>query len=154
MFKDNEFDFVVFSYNGLDCIDHKGRIRGLKEIYRVLKPDGIFSFSSHNINYKNLPYIPRIFTRKNPIYILKSIKSRLNYELNKKNEVHTDEFSIITCPVFNHTGYMYYIKKENQVKQLEEIGFKNIDILDKDGSFINLETPDRDFCWLYYACTK
>jgi ubiquinone/menaquinone biosynthesis C-methylase UbiE len=48
-FEDASFDAVVFSYNGLDCVvpDEK-RQRCFRECWRVLRPDGVFVFSSRN----------------------------------------------------------------------------------------------------------
>lgn len=48
-FSDESFDAVVFSFNGLDYVlpDEK-RLRCLRECARVLRPDGVFIFSSHN----------------------------------------------------------------------------------------------------------
>ncbi|MBN3534854.1 class I SAM-dependent methyltransferase [Mycoplasma procyoni] len=47
-YKDNSFDFVLFSFNGFPGIpSQKARIKALQEIYRVLKKDGIFIFSAH-----------------------------------------------------------------------------------------------------------
>ena len=48
-FGDSEFDAVIFSYNGLMCIPgKKNRESVLSEVYRVLKPNGIFIFTAHN----------------------------------------------------------------------------------------------------------
>jgi SAM-dependent methyltransferase len=48
-FPDNSFDAVLFSWNGIDCIvPVSRRIRALNEINRILKPKGIFVFSSLN----------------------------------------------------------------------------------------------------------
>lgn len=49
-FDDNTFDVVLFSFNSLDCIYPKElRIKALNEINRVLRPEGNFIFSHHNL---------------------------------------------------------------------------------------------------------
>src|SRR6202035_763103 len=53
-FADETFDFVLFSFNGLDYVSHQGRLKALAEIHRVLKSGGIFMFSSHNRSYRHL----------------------------------------------------------------------------------------------------
>ena len=48
-FSDNLFDVVIFSYNGMQCIPgKKNRDNVLKEVYRVLKPNGLYIFTAHN----------------------------------------------------------------------------------------------------------
>lgn len=48
-YEDNQFDAVIFSYNGLMCIPGKSnRDKVLKEVYRVLKTNGVFIFTAHN----------------------------------------------------------------------------------------------------------
>lgn len=48
-FPDNSFDYLFFSFNGLDYIyPEERRFLALKEASRVLKPDGLFILSSHN----------------------------------------------------------------------------------------------------------
>ncbi len=54
IFDDESFDFVLFAFNGIDCISHEKRINALKEIYRVLKYDGVFAFSTHNLDDRRL----------------------------------------------------------------------------------------------------
>lgn len=44
------FDLVFFSFNGIDYIPNiEGRQRCLHEVAKVLKPGGVFSYSSHNL---------------------------------------------------------------------------------------------------------
>ena len=51
-FKDQTFDFVLFSFNGLDCIyPETERIEAMKQIYSVLNPGGGFIFSSHDLSF-------------------------------------------------------------------------------------------------------
>lgn len=48
-FKDNSFDVVIFSYNGMQCIPgKKNRDKVLSEVCRVLKPKGLYLFTAHN----------------------------------------------------------------------------------------------------------
>ena len=49
-FEAGSFDLVLFSFNGIDCISHEDRLKALEEIGRVCATDGIFCFSSHNLN--------------------------------------------------------------------------------------------------------
>lgn len=45
---DTSFDSVVFSFNGLDYLyPLENRVQALREIKRVLKPGGVFIYSSH-----------------------------------------------------------------------------------------------------------
>jgi len=47
-FPDDSFDVVVFSFNGIDCIvPEAARIACLREMSRVVRPDGTVIFSSH-----------------------------------------------------------------------------------------------------------
>lgn len=49
LFPDETFDVVVFAFNGLDFIHpESGRFHAVSEIARVLRPGGVFIFSSHN----------------------------------------------------------------------------------------------------------
>lgn len=53
-FPDDAFDYVLFSFNGIDCIlPESRRLQAMKEMLRVLKPGGMAVFSSHNW----LPYL-------------------------------------------------------------------------------------------------
>ena len=48
-YKENTFDSAIFSYNGMACIPgEENRIKVLKEINRILKPNGIYIFTAHN----------------------------------------------------------------------------------------------------------
>jgi SAM-dependent methyltransferase len=47
-FPDDSFGFVFFSANGIDAVDHAGRQQVIDNVGRVLRPDGIFVFSTLN----------------------------------------------------------------------------------------------------------
>ena len=72
--KDNSFDVVIFSFNGIDYIyPYIKRLAALKEIRRVLKTNGLFIFSSHNHCIPRdregiLPFIQYIFKKKPKLF--------------------------------------------------------------------------------------
>lgn len=52
-YEDNEFDAVIFSFNGLMNIpEEENRVMAIKEVRRVLKENGIFIFTTHNRDAK------------------------------------------------------------------------------------------------------
>jgi SAM-dependent methyltransferase len=48
-FADAAFDLILFSFNGIDYVDLPGRERVLSEVKRLLRPEGLFFFSSHSL---------------------------------------------------------------------------------------------------------
>jgi SAM-dependent methyltransferase len=48
MFMPASFDAAVMAFNGIDYLPDEFRLSALQEIHRVLKPEGILIFSSHN----------------------------------------------------------------------------------------------------------
>jgi len=57
-FADSSFEMVVFSYSGIDSIDHEGRRSVIAEARRVLRPGGVFWFSTLNLDGPATRYSP------------------------------------------------------------------------------------------------
>ncbi len=99
-YKNNKFDIVFFSFNGIDYIyPENKRIKALKEISRVLKPGGYFIYSSHN------PL--SLFFRFRPKFVLRNIKKR---RLFSKYKIEKNTFL---------TLYTYYACPKKQTKLVE-----------------------------------
>jgi SAM-dependent methyltransferase len=45
-FAPSHFKLVLFSYNGLDNLDRAGRLRVYDQVRRIIRPDGIFAYST------------------------------------------------------------------------------------------------------------
>jgi len=157
-FKDGEFDCVMFSFNGLDSINHDDRLKGLREIRRVLKKKGIFIFSSHNRNHRFAISRPGIGILTTPCKqagnIIKFLKSMRNHLRNKNQQVFKDQYAIINDVAHNYAMLTYYIDKVNQIKQLEDVGFETIDMYDTLGNMLFQDSDDQDSAWIYYVAKK
>lgn len=120
-FPTKSFDYVVFSYFGIDYILPKGeRIRALKEIHRVLKPSGILMFSSHNswhplvpLSLKNLKFCVRDLY---DLYLRRKNWGRL-FTRYKVEEVPLGDVEI------------YLTNPAHQWIQLRKCGFTPLDIV-------------------------
>ncbi len=157
-FEDSEFDYVMFSFNGLDSINHEDRLKGLREIVRVLRQDGLFVFSSHNRNYRHAVSRPKILLSTAPCeqvrHFTKFVKSLLNHLRNRDHQRFEKEYAIINDVAHNYAMLTYYIDKEDQVKQLEDMGFETIDMYDTMGNMLNIDSDDTDSAWIYYVARK
>jgi SAM-dependent methyltransferase len=149
------FNFVLFSLNGLDYIDHDDRLKALSEIYRVLLPGGFYMFSTHNRNYKGFKKLP---WQENTSFSLGHLKSCLytlahlpRHLVMRKHEVSTNEYAIVNDTAHGFSLLTYYISIGEQIKQLEKAGFVQIEAYDMDGNRVH---DDTDHPWTYYLARK
>ena len=161
-FADNTFDFVMFSYNGIDYVQTKDRITVLQEVFRILRPGGKFLFSSHNkdvivLHRSNIRYaLSYLGTKEGILSVLaflkglpKSISNRRklkSYERDEKDHGYVNEpegsFSFVT----------YYVSAPLQIRQLTDAGFGQVEAYGLNGRRIALETEKpRDFMIHYLA---
>lgn len=154
-FENETFDFILFSYNGIDYVSNKDRLKALKEIYRVLKTGGTFMFSSHNREYEcfnKLPWHQTIkFNVKYFIFVLHCFYHLPKHFRMKKYEVYTDDYAIINDGDHRFSLLHYYISIDKQNEQLNEIGFFDIEAYDIEGKLVESDSASH---WIYYLAKK
>lgn len=116
-FDADTFDYVLFSYVGLDAIRPEAdRIRALEEIHRVLKPRGLFAFSSHNALY-NFPALAVDHSHLVNFYLANENLGNLF----DRYKTDGDEF-----------GVKWYLSHPlRQIQQLRRCGFELVSIVGK-----------------------
>lgn len=154
-FEDETFDFVLFSYNGIDAVLHEDRIRILRDMNRVLKKGGMIMFSSHNRDYR---YFRKPYWLTEPKFNSSFVKNLLSYVFflprhlrMRKHEVFNDEYAIVNDQDHRFSLLVYYISVGRQIKQLEDIGMSDVKAYSMKGDQV---TADKDSLWLYYLATK
>jgi ubiquinone/menaquinone biosynthesis C-methylase UbiE len=157
-FPDDSFDFILFSFNGIDVLPHGDRLRVLQEVRRVGKPGGYFCFSSHN-----LQGIERAFHWRNQIS-LNPVKTYVNLVMlgllrffnrsTSPQQIRQSAYEIIQDESHNFRLKQYYIRPQEQIKQLAA-DFDNIKIYSWN-SGLQITTQQglitNTDMWLYYLC--
>ncbi|SEQ29178.1 class I SAM-dependent methyltransferase [Natrinema salaciae] len=120
-FADNSFEYVLFSFNGIDYLHpEERRLNALREIRRVLRPHGRVAFNSHNSWYSNffaLEPRKRASWREMKQWWQRAIQdgtvgSRYKREDRKYGETYT-----------------YFIDPISQKRQLRNAGFELLGVI-------------------------
>lgn len=131
------FDFVLASNNVFDAVGHEDRLRTLREIHRLLRPDGILMFSSHNRDVMHAMQGPRLEVSRNPVTQLALMArwgiSFFNHARLKKSQLSTDGYAIINDNAHDWAMLHYYIGPNEQARQLAAEGFRLIEAFDQTG---------------------
>lgn len=161
-FEADAFDFILFSYNGLDYISHQDRLKALQEIHRIGKAGGYFCFSTHNL--QNLPQLFGLkhWLAQNPNRRMRRtvknvvswllLKHHYNKGLDRRAALRAP-FAIINDGLHDFSMQTYYIKPVEQIKQLQA-HFGNVRVYAPSGEEIKGERAlaAAEDCWLYYLC--
>lgn len=150
-FTNQSFDFILFSFNGIDCVDFEGRAMILAEFKRLLKSDGILCFSFHN-KY-NIDKLYSFQTPKNPFKYWDEWKrkNRVALENGKKEQFITQDWFILKDGADNFKVDCLYIDALYQKKCLQNIGFNHFTFFDSiSGKVLNeCELQQTDTPWIY-----
>jgi ubiquinone/menaquinone biosynthesis C-methylase UbiE len=125
IFADETFDFILFSFNGIDYITHQDRLRVFAEVRRVGRPGALFYFSTHNL------------------------QALQNFEVH--NQI---THALINDGVHNGRLETYYVRPADQLKQLKGL-FEDIRVYSLSTGEVIHNCSDleaNDEAWLYYSC--
>lgn len=134
-FDDAAFEYVLFSYNGIDAIHpDTTRVAALREVHRVLRPDGLFVFSTRNRLRRLLPLPPTPagvrsfvdFWRRN---------ARAGY-LGSPYKLHENSLT---------TARVYHSSPRRQRRQLDRAGFDTVDVVGRGGPLSRTFGPSLYF---------
>ena len=123
IFNDNEFDYILFSFNGIDCVSFDDRLKILTEIKRIAKPRATFVYSTHNIY--NIPKLFSFHMPKNPLNIIPEIKrvKKINTINKNPDQLLKSDYVIITDGDIDFSVQYYYGNMNFEFEQLKKIGF-------------------------------
>jgi len=132
---DGSVALAVFSCNGISMVGHDDRLAIMREVHRVLRPRGLFLFTTYNRNSPEAEAgyrFPDFRYSPNPIRLLVrtarwakdtviSLDQRRRFV---KHEIRTPEYAMINDRCHNFGVMLYYISLADQRRQLEDSGFE------------------------------
>jgi SAM-dependent methyltransferase len=133
-FVSGSFDLVMFSCNGICMVDHAGRLAILREVHRLLSPQGVFVFSTCNRNSPQFEAVFRFpdFQRtRNPVkfavragrFALQTGYRLRNRLRHRRHEVRTAEYAVLNDVCHHYQTMLYFIDLKQQLAQLAGTGF-------------------------------
>ncbi len=159
---DESFDFVLFSYNGIDHLDRCERTKALSEMRRVLRPGGLMVFSSHNANY--LPAIIDRFRFRIHTSLRETLRSfKWSSVFWARNGLLQYRMPLASGRVHDGThsfrsSALHYVRPDIGVAELRRLGMVDIACAGNESSdFVSGDDPrlPRDpNPWIYYMARK
>ena len=132
-FAGNRFALVVFSFMGIDAVDHEGRTRILSEVYRVLRPGGQFWFSTLNLAGPHHRERPWNYAR--PIigqsgfglealrWLWRYPRRHVAYARNQRHRLRGEGWEVAPFSAHDFRLLVHYTTLEAQVRDLAAAGF-------------------------------
>jgi SAM-dependent methyltransferase len=134
-FADESFSLVVFSYMGIDAVDHHDRARILSEVRRVLEPNGVFWFSTLNLSGSALrrrPWWPELPSAgdskvRGAVAVGKTLarvpRDTLNYFRVGRQSQHGPGWRIAPFFAYHYGLLCHYTTYDSQMAELLQAGF-------------------------------
>jgi SAM-dependent methyltransferase len=151
------FDFVMFSFNGLDYLTHEDRARALEQLHATCKPGAYFCFSTHNI--QALPHVmplrPQI--TRHPVRLWRNMSNWLRWWLGHSRHMNRviaerRDWAIVNDGAHECRLSTYYVRPKAQLAQLDPM-FSDIRAFTYRGRELARNDLDSvDDAWLYYLC--
>ncbi len=156
-FKNDTFDFILFSFNGIDCVNAEDRNKILNEIKRLGRSSSLFCFSTHNIF--NVPLLFSFQYPRNPFkywWEYWRMKNVRKYNRNPQ-DLLSERITTIIDGDLNFDAEYVYVQPAYQIEQLKELGFGDIRVFSHNTGAALHHVTDWSAVndpWLYYLCTN
>ena len=161
---DDAFDLVVFSFNGLDALDHAQRATALAAMARVLRPGGRVVFSSLNLDGVSFderplrvaggPLSPRFryhlaHAVRHPVSMVRSVR---NYRQNRQEAEDGRGWGMRPLRAHEFRFVVHFATMEETVAEASAAGLEVIAAYADDGGEHAPDTAHTDADYVHFVC--
>lgn len=153
---------VSFSFNGLDAVDHDGRRRALTEMRRVVRDDGVVSFSTLNLAgpaFRERPWHLRIAATRHPARLaMRAVRAVSTMPLDlagwlrlRSSCLDAPGWAIAPLSAHHYGVLAHFTTLARQLEELEEVGLdRDVIVLDnKHGARITTRDDTSRVAWFH-----
>ena len=160
---DASYDLVLFSFNGIDYVEHAERRQVLAAAFRVLRPGGAFVYSSHNVRVLGgrLPPVEpvRLAPTADPVRLLvRSVRSLATAVRRHRNRRRLDDrqyladgHALVNDQAYDHALLTVYVCPDRERATLVDAGFAQAVTVDARG---RIDPERHDDPWVHFVARK
>ena len=163
---DAAYDLVVFSYNGLDALDHAQRATALAAMARVSRPGGRVVFSSLNLDGVSFderplrvaggPLSPRVryhlaHAVRHPGSMVRSVR---NYRQNRHEAQDGLGWGMRPLRAHEFRFVVHFATMEETVAEAGAAGLEVVAAYADDGTEVAPGTPHTDADYVHFVCRR
>ena len=158
-FESAGWDAVVAGFAVIDVLSDDERGVFLDEVHRILRPGGLFIFSTHNLACAPLLRGPlRSISAATPVsfasQVLRIPRSLRNRRRLLPWQLVAEDHAILNDPAHDFSLLHYYITRDGQERQLARRGFALSECLRLDGQPVRPGESAVGWHELHYAATR
>jgi len=156
-FRDESFALVFFSFNGIDCLPHEDRPRVFREARRVLRPGGVFAYSTHNVP-PGRSAIPmwRVAARSVVMHPHRALRHlpQLPAALRARRrgrELSTtgDGWLVAPDPSYGFALVLHHVTLAEAQRETRDAGFSDTEVYASDGERLQPEADESTTLWFH-----
>jgi SAM-dependent methyltransferase len=152
------FDFVMASWAVLDALAPEDRAAALRAVAHITARSGMLVLSAHNREAKLAGRPPSMVWQRRPdrlaLEIMHYCVACLNYNRLSTLRVENPEYALFNDMAHRWQGVFYYIDREQQCRQLDQVGFDVIEIVGEDGRTVTHDADVSGDGCLHYVAVK
>jgi ubiquinone/menaquinone biosynthesis C-methylase UbiE len=159
-FENEKFDFILFSFNGVDYMPVASRVQFLQKARRLLAPGGYLAFSTHNIfSLRRLTLRSAFQFRWNMVEALARVARRMKVRtINAEalRSLETSDFVFFNDGTHDFGLKQCFIRPSYQIQMLRECGWNNIRAFELGSG--KEHATEKEICstedgWIYFLCS-